>query len=146
MGVMVTKRILRAFGPFCLLFLTGCQLLPLAASPIVVSGAGGGVAYTMTNIAYKTMSFPGDKVESSLRGALKKMGIKEVGRTSSDGVVTVNAKTSKLTIEIELERITPKTTRIKVDAREGIFFKDKATATEIIVQTEKGLEDNGFFK
>lgn len=146
MAVMVTKLILWAFGPLCLIFLTGCQLLPLAASPIVVSGAGGGVAYTMTNIAYKTMSFPSDKVEPSLREALKKMGIKEVGRKSSDGVVTINAKTSKLTIDIELERVTPKTTRIKVDAREGLFFKDKATATEIIVQTEKGLEETGFFK
>lgn len=143
MAVMVKKRILRVFGPLCLVFLTGCQLLPLAASPIIVSGAGGGVAYTITNIAYKTVSFPRDKVESSLRGALKKMGIKEVGRKSSDGVVTINAKTGKLNIEIELERVTPKTTRIMVDAREGLFFKDKATATEIITQTEKDLEGNG---
>ncbi len=143
MAVLDKKWFLRAFGPLCLIFLTGCQLLPLAASPIVVSGASGGVAYSLTNIAYKTVSFPGDKVESSLRGALKKMGIKEVGRKSSDGVVTINAKTAKLNIEIELERITPKTTRIKVDAREGLFIKDKATATEIIIQTEKGLEDNG---
>lgn len=143
MAVMDKKWFLRAFGPLCLVFLTGCQLLPLAASPIVVSGAGGGVAYTLTNIAYKTVSFPGDKVESSLRGALKRMGIKEVERKSSDGVVTISAKTSKLNIEIELERITPKTTRIKVDAREGLFLKDKATATEIITQTEKDLEGNG---
>lgn len=139
----VKKRFLRAFGALCLIFLTGCELLPLATSPaVIVSGAGGGVAYTFTNIAYKTVSFPSDRVEASLKRALKKMGIKEVERKSSDGVVTVKAKTVKLNIDIDLERVTPKTTRIRVDAREGLVLKDKATATEIITQTEKDLEES----
>lgn len=144
MAAEAKKRFLRCLSALCLVFLTGCELLPLATSPAVIaSGAGGGVAYTITNIAYKTMSFPRDRVEASLRGALKKMGIKEQERGLSDGVVTIKAKTVKLNIFIDLERVTPKTTRIRVDAREGLFLKDKATATEIIVQTEKGLEDEG---
>ena len=129
-----------ALGP---VFFTGCELLPLAASPIIVSGAGGGVAYTMTNVAYKTVSYPINSVEASLKKALKKMGIEGGERKSTDGVVTIKTKTEKLVIEITLERVTPKTTRIKVDAREGLVLKDKATATEIISQTEKSLEGNG---
>jgi len=31
-------------------------------------------------------------------------------------------------------------TSIHVNAEKGVFVKDKATATEIIVQTEKSLE------
>ncbi|MBI5586953.1 MAG: DUF3568 family protein [Deltaproteobacteria bacterium] len=140
---LAEKRIFKVFGAFCLIILTGCELLPLAASPIVVSGAGGGVAYTFTNIAYKTVSYPVKQVESSLRAAFKKMDIKETSEAASDGAVTIKAKTKKLDITIELEKVTPKTTRIKVDAKDGLFFKDKATATEIITQTEKALEDNG---
>lgn len=137
------KMILKVFGALCLIMLAGCELLPLAASPIVVSGAGGGVAYTFTNIAYKTVSYPVRQVESSLRTALKKMDVKVVSEAASDGAVAIKAKTGKLDITIELEKVTPKTTRIRVDAKDGLFFKDKATATEIITQTEKALEDNG---
>jgi hypothetical protein len=32
-----------------------------------------------------------------------------------------------------------KTTRIRTVAKQGIFFKDRATATEIIMQTERVL-------
>lgn len=137
------RRFLWAFLVLCPVLFTGCELLPLAASPIIVSGAGGGVAYTMTNVAYKTVSYPINSVEASLKKALKKMGIKEGERKSTDGVVTIKTKTEKLVIKIELERVTPKTTRIKVDAREGLILKDKATATEIINQTEKDLDGNG---
>lgn len=122
--------------------LAGCELLPFVSSPVVVSGAGGGVAYTLTNVAYKTVSYPEDKVETSLRKALVKMGIRETGKKTSDGVVTITAVTKKLSITIELEKVTERTTRIKVDAAENLIIKDKATATEIIVQTEKILETN----
>ena len=139
----VKKLFLWALCALWPVFFTGCELLPLAASPIVVSGAGGGVAYTLTNIAYKTVSYPIGNVEAALKRALKKMGIKEGERKSTNGVVTINTRTEKLVIEIELERVTPRTTRIKVNAKEGLVLKDKATATEIISQTEKVLEGNG---
>jgi hypothetical protein len=35
--------------------------------------------------------------------------------------------------------VTAKTTRIRTVAKQGFFFKDRATATEIILQTEKVL-------
>jgi hypothetical protein len=36
-------------------------------------------------------------------------------------------------IEIELQAISSKTTRIRTVAKDGVFFKDRATATEIIL-------------
>lgn len=42
-------------------------------------------------------------------------------------------------LEVELEAISPGTTRIRTVAKQGVFFKDRATATEIILQTEKIL-------
>jgi hypothetical protein len=35
--------------------------------------------------------------------------------------------------------VSSKTTRIRSVAKDGIFFKDRATATEIIMQTERIL-------
>ncbi|MEX0805207.1 MAG: hypothetical protein WD688_18075, partial [Candidatus Binatia bacterium] len=52
---------------------------------------------------------------------------------------TLKATTSDREIEIELERVSSKTTRMRTVAKQGIFFKDRATATEIIIQTEKIL-------
>ncbi|MDP6430402.1 MAG: SDR family oxidoreductase, partial [Rhodospirillales bacterium] len=44
-------------------------------------------------------------------------------------------------IDIELESLTRRTTRMRVVANEGdIFFKDSATSTEIIIQTAETLE------
>ncbi len=45
------------------------------------------------------------------------------------------------TIEIEIDRLTSQTTRMRVNAKQGAFFKDRATAAEIIIQTERTLDD-----
>ncbi len=118
--------------------LSACALTPLAV-PVAVSGSAAGIGYTLTNVAYKTISRPEADVEAALRKALKKMDIREKKREASNGVVKVSAETEKLTITIELEKITPTVTRISVDAVKSILVKDKATATEIIVQTEKAM-------
>jgi hypothetical protein len=126
-----------------MLFLTGCGALPIALTaliPVVVSGAGGGVAYTITNIAYKTFSYPINEVEAANHKALGKMHIVVVERSEEEDWVQIAAVTKRLRIYISLEQITPTTTKIKVNAKRGMVFKDKATATEIIEQTERILE------
>jgi hypothetical protein len=55
------------------ILLSGCAI-------IAVSGAGGGVAYTITNVAYKTFVYPLEHVESATQKALRKMGIREIER------------------------------------------------------------------
>jgi hypothetical protein len=110
------------------------------AVPAAVSGGAAGVNYTFTNIAYKTISHPIADVEAALYKALKKMDIKETKRKKEEGNVSISAVTSSLDIYIDLEKVTPTVTKIEVNAKKGVFFKDKATATEIIVQTEKRLE------
>ena len=69
-----------------------------------------------------------------------KMEIKEEKREAADGNVSITAATKRLAIYIDIEKITPRATRIKVNAKQGAVLKDRATATEIIVQTEKSLE------
>jgi hypothetical protein len=45
------------------------------------------------------------------------------------------------TIGIELDRLTTRTSRMRVVAKRGWFFRDRATAEEIIIQTEQTLDN-----
>jgi len=42
--------------------------------------------------------------------------------------------------EIELERVTAKTTRMRVVVKQGMLFRDKATAGEIVARTEQAVD------
>ncbi len=121
------------------LVLSGCTATGLAV-PAALSGGVAGVNYSVTNVAYKDISHPIANVESALHKALKKMDMKETDRTAEEGKVDITAITRDLDIDIVLKKITPTVTSIHVNAKKGFFVKDKATATEIIVQTEKNLE------
>ena len=120
------------FVIFLLPLLSGC-------AAVALTGAGVGVSYTLSNVAYRTFSSPGDQVHTATVDALNKMGIKIVDDYKSENGRTINASTKELDIEINLEEVTLKTTQIKVDARKSIVLKDKATAAEIINQVGKIL-------
>ena len=78
-------------------------------------------------------------VENANTRALKDMGIKVVSReTNEDGERVVSAAANDRDIEILLEPLSSRTTRIRARARDGILH-DAATATEIILQTERVL-------
>jgi len=115
-------------------------LLSSGCASILLTGASGGVAYTVTNVAYKTVTFPFEQVGDAVHAALKRMGIKEAGKKKIENGVEISATTDRLKIYIEIERITGKTTKISVDAKKNVVWKDSATATEIIEQVEKILE------
>ena len=123
-----------------ILALSGCALMGLAVVPAAVSGGAAGVDYTFTNNAYKTISSPVVDVETALNKALKTMTIKKMKRKAKEGKVSVMVVTADLDIYIVLEKATPTVTNMEVKAKKGVFFKDKAMAAEIIVQTEKNLE------
>jgi hypothetical protein len=125
-------------GLFFLLPLSGC-----AAVGMTLFGVGAGVAtgtsvsYTLDGIAYRTFTAPISEVEGATRTALNRMGIKIQATSKTEQGKAIKAITNDR--EIELEMVSAKTTRIRTVAKQGIFFKDRATATEIIVQTERVL-------
>jgi hypothetical protein len=138
--VNLVRSFFRISTLLCLILaLSGCALC-LGVVPTAVSGGAAGVDYTFTNNAYKTISSPVADVEAALHKALKKMGIKETAHKAEEGKLSVTAVTTNLDIYIDLEKVTPTVTNIEVNAKKGVFFKDKAMATEIIVQTEMNLE------
>ncbi len=100
---------------------------------------GTSVAYTLDGIAYRTFTASLPQVESAARTALDRMGIRVSGTSKIDQGKALRAVSNDREIEIELEMVSLKTTRIRTVAKQGFFFKDRATATEIIIQTEKVL-------
>lgn len=135
------KGSLAIFVFLCLVpVLNGC-----AAVGLTLFGVGAGVAtgtsvsYTLDGVAYRTFTAPLPQVESAARTALDRMGIKVDATAKTEQGKAIRAFGNDREIEIEFEVVSSRTTRIRTVAKQGIFFKDRATATEIILQTEKVL-------
>lgn len=117
---------------YCLLFFSGC-------AAIAVTTGGLGIGYAFTNVAHKTINYPLDKVNGAIEEASEKMAIKIIENRRIEGGRVIEASTKNLSILITLESVTPKTTKLTINASKGLFQKDKSTATAIIHKTEKLL-------
>jgi len=119
--------------------LAGCESLALTSFGV---GASAAVSHTLSGITYRTFTAPAARVKSAASTALGRMGIRPTGttRTAEGEVLTANAAGRE--IEIRFEPISPNATRMRVIARNGGLFYDSATATEIILQTERLLGVN----
>jgi hypothetical protein len=105
------------------------------------TAASAGISHTLGGISYKTFTAPSEDVHIAARRALDTMGIACQSDTLDDGTRQLNATASDRDIDIEIEALTPKTTRLRVVASEYVVLKDSATAAEIIMQTAHALED-----
>jgi len=129
------KTIAKIALAFLGLYLAGCVPVAVTAAGV---GMGAGLGHTLGGMVYKTFTTPQANVKKATYGALNRMQIKvvEAKRTGSTELIT--AKAADREIEIELEALTPNTTRMLVVAKkESGILRDSATATEIILQTEK---------
>ena len=114
-----------------------------ACAPLAITAAGIGgstaVNHTLTGITYRTFTAPLPRVRSASLSALKQMGLKREGGEKTENGETILAKATGRDIEIELESLSANATRMRVIAKNGGLFYDSATATEIVLQTEKAL-------
>jgi chemotaxis receptor (MCP) glutamine deamidase CheD len=119
--------------------LTGC-----IAAATTAAGVGGSAAitHTINGITYRTFTSPQAKVRTATIRALGRMQIQLVSDNMQDksNIRLVTAKTTERKIEIQLEPISPNTTRMRVVAKKGTgIFYDASTAEEIIQQTKISL-------
>ena len=136
-----TRIVFALFVFGSMLTLHGCAGIALTLFGVGAGvSTGTSVAYTLDGIAYKTFTAPLPQVERATRTALDRMGIKVEATAKMDQGKAIKAVSNDRDIEIELEMVSNKTTRIRTVAKQGVFFKDRATATEIILQTEKALD------
>ena len=117
------------------LTLAGCDPISLTALGV---GAAYGVQHTLSGISYRTFSVQLPQVRSAVMTALRHMDIRVASKEPMENGERLLARASDRDIEVELEAITPKATRMRSTARSGLI-RDAATATEIILQTERLL-------
>jgi len=114
-----------------------------ACDPVSITllgvGAGAGVSHQMGGYASKTFTQDLPHVKQATVAALNRMAIKVDSTEKSKNGEIIKASAVDRKIEIELEALTPKTTRISAVARRDALLVDSATAVEIIVQTERSL-------
>ena len=123
--------------PFTALALCACEPLAITAAGV---GGGAAVSHTLGGITYRTFTAPAANVKTASLGALNRMGIRYTGSQKGEhGSEMLKAKATDREIEITLEPLSSNSTRMKVVARNGGIFYDSATATEIILQTERQL-------
>jgi len=128
------KRTLVVLALACLP-LCGCAAVALTALGV---GMAAGVSHTLSGMVYKTFTTPQAQVEKATYGALSRMQVKVTTAKRDGSSKTILARAGDRDIEIELEALTPNTTRMAVTAKkDGGILRDGATATEVILQTEK---------
>jgi hypothetical protein len=67
------------------------------------------------------------------------MGIAFESFDRFDSGELIYARAENRAIEIEIEPISPHSTRLRIAAKNGSFLFDNATASEIVAQTERSL-------
>jgi hypothetical protein len=122
---------------FCLSS-TGCAAI---ATGLVSVGAGFGIGHHIAGTSYRTFTESLRRVENATRTALKRMAINVESTQKTKSGELLKASVGDRRIEVELEALTPNTTRMRsVAIYRGGLVLDAATGLEIVAQTEKALQ------
>lgn len=114
----------------------GVTLLGTAAATATKTG----ISYTFDSRAQKTFAAPVSPVRQNILVALEEMAFRLESHENEGDRERILAKAEGREVEVELEAITPRATRVRVLVHEGLFWKDRATAEEIIEQAGRGVE------
>ncbi len=119
----------------------GCATLAACAPHMMSAVSAGGsraVSHTLDGYSYRTFAVPLPRVKDASLTALNRVAVQSASAAKSDHGETITAKATERDIEIKLESITPKLTRMRVAAKNGLM-RDTATSAEIVAQIEKAL-------
>lgn len=115
----------------------GLALLGVGAG----TAAGTGTSYTLDGIAYRTFTAPLEDVRRATATSLKRMDIRVKTDQATDSGRSIEALAGDRTVAIELQKLTGRTTRMRVTVKRHTVLRDRSTAGEIIAQTERTLDD-----
>ena len=122
--------------------LGGCAGVGLTLFGVGAGITGGtGVNYTLDSIAYKTFAASEEELRAATVKTLKRMAMDVTENQATESGRQITATAGDRAVDIELDRITPRTSRMRVNVKKGWLFRDRATAGEIIVQTERTLDN-----
>jgi len=136
------RKFIVALVTAVLLGTQGCAAVGLTLFGVGAGlSAGTGTQYTLDSIAYRTFTAPLQDIRRATLAAFKRMDITLQNDNAMDTGRHVVGQAGDRTVDIELERLTSRMTRMRVTAKQGWFFRDRATAGEIIAQTERSLDE-----
>jgi hypothetical protein len=119
----------------------GCAGIGLALFGVGAGISGGtGVSYTLDSIAYKTFAASETELRAATLQTFKRMAIEVTETQKTESGTDITATAGDRTVEVEIDRITARTSRMRVVVKKGWFLRDRATAGEIIVQTADTLD------
>ena len=137
----------RAYLGFLVLLLAAAGSSGCAAVGLTLFGVGAGLSantgtsYILDSTSYKTFAASEEGLRAATLKTLKRMDIKVEADQVTESGRTIVAAAGDRTIEIELDRLTARTSRMRVVTKRGWFFRDRATTEEIIIQTEQTLDN-----
>ncbi len=135
------RRFLVALATVGLLATQGCAAVGLTLLGVGAGvSAGTGTQYTLGSIAYRTFTAPIDDLRRATLVTFKRMDITLKADDVTEEGRHIVGQAADRTIDIELDRLTSQTTRMRVTAKHGWFWRDRATAGELIAQTERSLD------
>ncbi|MGH7355919.1 MAG: DUF3568 family protein [Candidatus Rokuibacteriota bacterium] len=131
-----------AFVMLTALLCQGCAAVGLTLFGVGAGvAAGTGTSYTLDGIAYRTFPEPAARVRTATLTALRSMDVTVNTDETMESGRRIVGQAGDRTIDIELAELTTRTTRMRVTARYSWILRDRATAGEIITQTEHSLDD-----
>jgi Protein of unknown function (DUF3568) len=105
---------------------------------------GSGIERNFNGITFRTFSASLASVGAAALKSLNYMDISLTEVRKAEGSWEISATAGKRTVDIQLEALTPNATSMRVVVDRGdLFFKDGATATEIVLQTTDALGRTG---
>ncbi len=119
----------------------GCGLILAGGA----AGTAAGAKHSFDNVAHKTFNVDLPRLKEAAREALIALDLKSSGPINTEKGARMVAITEKLNIEIVFERISSRATKMSVNAKAGFFKKDRATAAEILRQTDIFLGNGNHF-
>jgi hypothetical protein len=103
------------------------------------AGAGTALRYSIDGATSRTFTASAAEVKHASLEALERMGIAFESFDRFEHGELIFARAENRAISIEIEPISPRATRLRIAAKNGSFFYDNATASEIVAQTERSL-------
>lgn len=118
----------------------GCAGVGLALFGVGTGVTGAtGVSYTLDSVAYKTFAVSEPELRAATIKTLSRLAMPVTENEPTESGRLITAAAGDRTVGIELDRITARTSRMRVSVKQGWFFKDRATAGEIVAQTWQTL-------
>ena len=126
---------------------TWMLMLALAVSfqgcaEVAMSTPAQSVNFTLDGVAYRTFSAPVDDMRRAALNTFRRMDLElKSDEATEEGCRELVAANGDRTIHVELDKLTARTTRMRITAKHGWMWRDRASAGEFLALTERALDD-----